>query len=650
MTRRGAEGRRVHWIITLYTRVDAEAHVIVRAATGSLSGQGLLDPSVTLTLPWGEDYATFDPIVLTMGSVRMGLDLTPPSVAFTLDLSAATLVDTVDWRLEEAYAEVSEVEEAPDGRSIATAWEARRKLVEGPARLKVRTLSEPVEVEVSGYPVEDTGSFWPPGAALSSLRHADIGTASTANGGRGRAHQANGMLPSIPIVPSIPGGTSWATTLLYPCQVIGDAVDANHSTLTELTHWKWLVTYEPLNSLSGLRTAWLEIVDRRDQIFNASTYFALLEVGTDDLGDTYTFFEGSAFVENLAAGTCDTTAGSTTFTGDRIDAVHIDSYVRISNPNNFDYDYKRVISLTNGGSVVLASTYRRTETNQTGLLIRGPKLVLDAAYISIGSGIVGPLGGALGNPAEVVLWGLARSRLPYRVAWGDLRNLTERTSGWYVTTVLREDTPPLDWIAGHILPWVPIRPYLEGSRLRFYWRGPLLEDEPVCTVSLDGSEGVWHDWGPEVDPTDVRNEFRTSFRWNIRSERYDRPFTATGALTRTGAPVTPSAVIGIHALADASQIRWLGERAQRTIRHHVFKTDSIGELATVQKAANAWLWEHSRPRVTLGVTLTQAGRWLRAGMLLQLDDETVVREASRWRVEEVELSADGGGRAVLALT
>lgn len=548
-----------------------------------------------------------------------------------------------DFRAGRGVAEIAWVEENGQGTGLEQTWELRDVRFDNlqVADFEWGRIEEPIRMTLVLEQPKDRGTIHRPGAALTSDRFPDVADTSE----RGRARLSDSALPPIPIGPSAAD-----YSMLSPMLVVADEDNALTG-FTDLVPRRFMMVGlgEALYDTTTDRD--VQIVDplRNDKArYDSAVYTGVPVVGTDALGDSYTYIPG-LFRETFDSSVTTNTANPDV-TGFNFLRVQEGDQFRVTADG--EDDWLRIDTITDGGAMRLVANSTSTRASVAAYVLRVPAEVQASAYayVTQGGGIVGPWGyGPMSNPMEVLEWLLSKSVMDTEIDYGSIRALAGRFGSWSIGHVVIEEgakgTSPYDYAVSRLLSWLPVRPYLYRGQYRFHWDGPVDESEIVTTADLDDDfhglvrEGLLQDMEQPVC-----NQVTCSFGFDYRRRTYTKHLTITGTSSAQTSRVRGNA----RALQSQTWFEPKPGRRHPVILNQELTTDCIIDDLTMGLAANALIYRYfMRPAVMMvrGPSVW-AGR-CELGDVIRLTQNDSTYADQMWRVRVKTRQSNGGVRMAL---
>lgn len=611
MSRRRAAALSTPWHAVVTIWPEGRDGWAVRVATGIDSSTG---QEIEL------DGHVYHPYLAPDFEIVEALSTAPQSVTVTMPWAWEGR-SPLDVDLQGATAEVATIYEGD-------AWEDRRVVVAGEVTSYARggPLDE-LTATIGAAAVRGTGDMYPPGAEVSSDRFDDVADAETPAG------QSAGLLPPYVVAPV-------GSSMLAPFLCVVN--DTKASAGADYTYRRYLLGMaEPASSGSVHQFVLIhpEFTGRFAAALDSADYRGTPAEGSDDAGGRYWYVDDDW---SQGIGSASTAWSSAS---DEVGPVKIRGHVAVGDYIRRDSDgiadWTEVASV-DGTTITLTSTYAGTSASEAGQVIRRPASVGYQGYRScaLGGDLLSDGSGPLSRVVDVLIWALQRSELTVEVGYGDLHALRSRLDHIRLSTVINTRGDGYEWAASQILPWLPIRPYLDGPRLRFAWVGPVDESEIVATIDLDDLGQGWRVGPAEAGSADLVYRPTISYRWMVHDQRHTRTIaqdpTREPRVNPTTGPPWLNTGRALEALAEASgEGLWSGRC-------------NVVEFAQEAGVLMSWLlYALGVRRWTMTALFPADMAWLRVGDIVRVTESDVTRSSQIWRVEAIARSPGAPLRVVL---
>ena len=597
MTQDGAATSTLHIIVSLYPSLfDAGSERAIRA-----SASLLVDGSVIVLTTSGFPRYTFPHTVIGGIDVVRSLSTSLPGYRFTIhDADGSIRALFPAGATAAGYVEIATVRES--GGHLVDTWDTRSVISSGTVT-EIAYNGDMATISCAGGDVVGTGTIFGGQTALTSSAFADL--ASTAD--YARAPRADGVWPPIPIGPS-DGVLEWYS----PAMVVQDMVAGSPG--VDATPARFLVTREQLNIrdlAAGYEAVAVKLVNPRtgSAFRGAPSYTATPVDAADGQGLGYTYVAG-LWVEDGGIAT-HTNAGSVDVDGSGLGRVQPGDIWRVVGDGDDDY---RLVDDSTDTTLTLATAYPTTHGTSTGEMVLRSADIGDALFVEMTDtgGIVGPRGGALSNPAEVVEWMLSRDTLSVPVNIGDLRACAGMMDGLHIQTVIREDGNPLEWVRSRIYDLFPLLPYVADGQLRHAWVG--LPDVNRVVADLTDAPGLVLLSASTVQPEGDAVSLR--YRWDIRRGR----LTALSVLSGYNDPADMTTYYLLTGQAMRARSQAPALRVGHALRTLELSSDVVGDQQTAGYILSWVMWSRCRPYVAYTLAASPAWRWLRPGDVVTYSD------------------------------
>ena len=635
-----AATRDLHVLVTIYL-APSEVQIggtVVRVTERALSSGAYV--AVTDAASVSQIYT---PRLAAPVPLRQEISLAGQSFDISWWLDLADDIDPVSVRFDHAVVEIHLVHETGTGTAIEETLPGAELWFRGRVTdWAVGDRDEPARVTAATPDVQDRGTIFAPGSALSADLFADIGNDTEL----GRARNSDGLH-----APLVFCGKDSSIVFLVPAPCIVDVIDATSASPgpgVALTPSRHIGTWGRLADESN-RQAYLVHPTRRrpNKLITDSTYYAAAPLAAvDSMGRDYTYFKGDWRERWSAAGSANITFTNTSATVTGIAGARFynlgegDQMVGYDGAPHADTEFKRINEIQTSRSLDLVAIYGgASTTSDEANVIRLPVDQADGVLMDYGTygGLQGERGSApLATAPELIRRLLRRSQLNVPINWGSLRNLEDRMQGWRIHAAIRDDGSPWEYIQRNILPWIPVRPYLDASRLSFAWMGPVSDLEALDTLSLDefgnGERDSLISWTPV---SSLAEEVRLQYRWSIHQSRYKDRISVVAAIADEDNITTRQVPCG-RAKHHATLIRAGG--GHRQVQAVEMEIPSVFDRTTIGLIA-AYIIYRSRQVAQCSLSLPASWSWLRPGHLIKIVEAEAFPSGMISRVESVDLSS-----------
>lgn len=634
-----AATRDLHVLVTIYL-APSEVQIggtVVRVTERALSSGAYV--AVTDAASVSQIYA---PRLAAPVSLRQEISTAGQSFDISWWLDLADDIDPVSVRFDHAVVEIHLVHETGAGTAIeetlgnAELW-FRGRVTDW----AVGDRDEPARVTAATPDVQDKGTIYATGAALTSEVATFVDIADDTE--LGRAKNSDGLH-----APLVFCGKDSSTAFLVPVLCYQDEEDAVG--VTDLVPRRYIATWGRLADEST-RTAYLVHPTRRrpNKLLTTAAYTAEPLSAVDSFGREFTYFKGDWREDFGPVNSYTFGAASTSVTGRRfLTLAEGDQILGVDGAADADTEWRRIDEILSGTALTLAAAYDIAHTSQEMQVIRIPIDQADGVLIDYGTygGIQGERGNTpLATAPELIRHLLRRAQLNVPIDWGSLRNLEDRMQGWRIHVAIRDDGSPWEYIQRNILPWIPVRPYLDAGRLAFAWMGPVSDLEALDTLSLDefgnGERDSLVSWTPV---SALAEEVRLQYRWSIHQSRYRDRISVVAAIADEDNITTRQVPCG-RAKHHATLIRAGG--GQRQVQAVEMEIPSVFDRTTIGLIA-AYILYRSRQVAQCSLALPASWSWLRPGHLIKLVEAEAFPSGMISRVESVGIDPSGQTSAAFA--